>query len=64
MSSPTKKVCHVRGLLRGIVMSNKKNLNLKKFYIGVDVGGTSIKFGVFDGNKKFIDKFYLKYNFK
>ena len=38
-------------------MKSSKKLNLKKFYIGVDVGGTSIKFGVFDGNKKFIEQF-------
>ena len=45
-------------------MSKKNNLNLKKFYIGVDVGGTSIKFGVFDGNKKFIDKFSIVTQFR
>ena len=38
-------------------MKSNQRFNFKKFYLGVDVGGTSIKFGVFDGNKKFIDQF-------
>ena len=38
-------------------MSKNQKFNLKKFYIGVDVGGTTIKFGIFDGNKKFIEQF-------
>lgn len=33
--------------------------NNKKFYIGVDVGGTSIKIGIFDSNKKLLDKFSM-----
>ena len=31
----------------------------KKFYIGVDVGGTSIKFGIFDYKKDMIDSFSI-----
>lgn len=38
-------------------MAFGKKENEKKFYIGVDVGGTTIKFGVFDKNKKFVDGF-------
>ncbi|MBQ7743405.1 MAG: ROK family protein [Lachnospiraceae bacterium] len=40
----------------------------KKYYIGVDVGGTSIKFGVFGQNgtenKKFITKFSVETSFR
>ena len=32
-----------------------QNKNIKKYYIGVDVGGTSIKIGFFDDNKKMLD---------
>ncbi|MBR0038609.1 MAG: ROK family protein [Lachnospiraceae bacterium] len=45
-------------------MKNSKKLNLKKFYIGVDVGGTTIKFGIFDGNKKFIEQFAVETEFR
>lgn len=45
-------------------MSSKKKFNLKKFYIGVDVGGTTIKFGVFDGDKKFIEQFAVVTEFR
>lgn len=45
-------------------MNKKEKFNLKKFYIGVDVGGTSIKFGVFDGNKKFIEQFSVVTEFR
>ena len=45
-------------------MKTKQKLNLNKCYIGVDVGGTSIKFGVFDGNKKFIDRFSVETMFR
>ena len=31
----------------------------KEYYIGVDVGGTSIKIGIFDKNKKLLDKFSM-----
>lgn len=40
-------------------MKSKQKHNYKKFYIGVDVGGTSIKFGIFDANKKYIDQFSI-----
>lgn len=36
-------------------MSPKSN----NYYIGVDVGGTSVKIGIFDGNKKLLDKFSM-----
>ena len=45
-------------------MKTKSKLNLKKVYIGVDVGGTSIKFGIFDGNKKLIDSFSVVTSFR
>jgi glucokinase len=45
-------------------MKAKSKYNLKKFYIGVDVGGTSIKFGIFDGNKKFIEQFSVVTEFR
>ena len=45
-------------------MKKSQKFNLKKFYIGVDVGGTSIKFGVFDGNKKFIEQFSVVTEFR
>ena len=35
-----------------------------KFYIGVDVGGTTIKFGVFDSTKKMIDEFSIVTQFR
>lgn len=39
----------------------KKSINNNvKYYIGIDVGGTSIKFGIFKGNNKLlIDKFFI-----
>ena len=37
----------------------KKNSNSYKFYIGVDVGGMSIKIGVFNEKKKLLDKFSI-----
>lgn len=45
-------------------MRKNQKFNLKKFYIGVDVGGTSIKFGVFDGNKNFIEQFSVVTEFR
>ena len=45
-------------------MKKKEKFNVKKFYIGVDVGGASIKFGIFDGNKKFIEKFSVVTEFR
>ena len=45
-------------------MSNGKNKKTKRFYIGVDVGGTSIKFGVFDKNKIMIDEYHIVTQFR
>lgn len=45
-------------------MRKNQKFNLKKFYIGVDVGGTTIKFGIFDGNKKFIEQFAVETEFR
>lgn len=45
-------------------MKKSQKFNLKKFYIGVDVGGTTIKFGIFDGNKKFIEQFAIETEFR
>ena len=45
-------------------MKKSQKFNLKKFYIGVDGGGTSIKFGVFDGNKNFIEQFSVVTEFR
>ena len=36
-----------------------KTSSSQKFYIGVDVGGISIKIGIFDKNKKLLDKFSM-----
>lgn len=33
---------------------------MSKFYVGIDVGGTTIKYGIFDGNKKLIGKHAVK----
>ena len=41
-----------------------KRIEKDKFYIGVDVGGTSIKFGIFDSNKKLIDEFSIVTQFR
>ena len=40
-------------------MTDHKKKSKDKFYIGVDVGGTSIKFGIFDSNKKMVDEFSI-----
>ena len=40
-------------------LNKKKNTMNKEYYIGVDVGGTSIKIGIFDKNKKLLDKFSM-----
>ena len=45
-----------------MAIDNKKAK--KSFYIGVDVGGTTIKFGVFDNNKKLIDEFHIITQFR
>lgn len=45
-------------------MVSKKNKKPNKFYIGVDVGGTSIKFGVFDKNKILIDEYHIVTQFR
>ena len=45
-------------------MPSGKKQKQNKFYIGVDVGGTSIKFGVFDSNKKMIDEYHIVTQFR
>ena len=44
--------------------NNKKDVCENKFYIGVDVGGTTIKFGVFNRNKKLLDKFSVETEYR
>ena len=39
--------------------SASKTTNSNKFYVGVDVGGTSVKLGIFSENKKLLDKFAI-----
>lgn len=36
-----------------------QNKNRKKYYVGVDVGGTAIKIGFFDDNKKLLDSTFI-----
>lgn len=33
---------------------------MKKYYVGVDIGGTTVKLGIFDSKKKLIDKYSIK----
>lgn len=44
-------------------MKERKNQN-NAIYVGIDVGGTSIKFGIFDKNKNLIDKFSINTEIK